>query len=70
MDFVGWSALSPTEQLAAISGGVAGLGLSMTLRTLFGGLRLHRTKPKSVSSGARKSTVRPKAKRKPAKRRR
>jgi hypothetical protein len=60
-DWLGWSTLTPDAQFGAICGGAAGLGLSMTLRSLFGGLELRR-KPK----GKRRK---PKAKPKPKARR-
>lgn len=54
MDWTGWSALSPTEQFAAICGASGALGVSMTLRTLFGGLQLRREQRRKAKSKARK----------------
>jgi hypothetical protein len=65
-DWLGWSALSPDAQFGAICGAAGGLGLSMTLRSLFGGLELRR-KPKAKR---RKGQAKPKAKAKPRKGRR
>lgn len=45
LDWLGWSALTPTEQLAAISGAATSLGVAMTLRAAFGGLALRRREP-------------------------
>jgi hypothetical protein len=55
-DWLGWSTLTPDAQFGAICGAAGGLGLSMTLRSLFGGLELRR-KPK-----AKKRKPKPKAK--------
>ena len=68
--WLGWQGLSPYEQVCVVAG-IALMGWAMTsVYALFGGLTLRRTKPKLVSSGARKSTVRPKAKRKAKRKRR
>jgi hypothetical protein len=55
-DWVGWGGLSPAEQLAGISGAMFGLGLSMTLKALFGGAP--RRKPRRKAKAKRKRPAR------------
>jgi hypothetical protein len=56
LDWLGWSGLTPNEQLSAIGGATVFLSLSTATRVLFGGLALKRVQTK------KRKRKRPKAK--------
>jgi hypothetical protein len=58
LDWLGWSGLTPSEQVAAVSGGAAMLGgylaLQAGLRVMFGGLLLRRRRAKGRKAKPRR----------------